>query len=429
MIATLLEQAARRTDGADAARKTDETTTLRLSGGRVVSAQSVLVDGVNLRVLRDGRVGTAGTTGDDPEDLLARALASAEGGEAVPLQFPGLARGPSVVTHVPRAATASVADLASLATMLRDRLAPDRAELEIVVERSLGSVEVANTAGANASWDVSLVTLALEAARVRDGRRFVTRAHLGSADLPSLPELEMVVAQVRQRLAWSERPAEVAAGRQNVLFLPSALPVLLVPVEQALTGREVLRGGSPLARRRGTPTFSAAVTLTDDPLAPARPGSRPFDDEGVPSKPLTLINAGVVEGLLYDLETAARVGTAPTGHGRRTTFGKPQPACSNVVLAPGEASFDQLLEAVGEGILVESLRGPFPVSAAGGTFAQVAGLAWKVANGEVQGLIPELTLAGNAHDLLARVALVGRDATWLGARSAPALVVEGVSVF
>ena len=77
MIATLLEQAARRTDGADMARKTDETTTLRLSGGRVVSAQSVLLDGVNLRVLREGRVGTAGTTGDDPEDLLARALASA----------------------------------------------------------------------------------------------------------------------------------------------------------------------------------------------------------------------------------------------------------------------------------------------------------------------------------------------------------------
>jgi PmbA protein len=429
MIATLLERAARRAAQADLVRKSDETTTLRLSGGRLVSAQSVVQSGVNLRVLVDGRIGIAGTTGTDAEDLLERAIQSAEGGDVVTLPLPGLAPRPAVVTHVPRAATATVSDLANLATMLRDRLAPERAELDIVVERSLGMVEVANTAGASAGYDVSLVTVLVEAARVREGRRIVTRAAVSGADLPSLPELELLVAQVRQRLLWSERNAEAVAGRQRVLFLPTALPVLLVPVEQALTGREVLRGGSPLARRRGTPTFSAEITITDDPLVPGRPGSRPVDDEGVPSRPLALVAGGVVEGLLYDLETAARVGTAPTGHGRRTIFGKPQPACSNVVVSPGTASWEDLLAAVGDGIVVERLRGPFPASAAGGTFAQSAALAWRVAGGQVQGLLPEVTVAGNAHDLLARVVLLGREAVWVGARSAPPLVIDGVSVF
>jgi len=429
MIAPLLELASRRATDADIVQKSDETTTLRFAAGRLVAASTTTHHGVNLRVVADARSGVAGSVGDDPEELLGRALAAAREGELSQLSLPRYTRLPAVLTHLPRAAAATVADLAQLGQMVRDRLGGERVELDLVVERVLGAVRVANTQGLNAGYDASRVTIAVEVSRIQDGRRVVVRSRISGADLPSLPEIERLTVELRRRLAWSERLAEATVGRQRIAFLPPALPVLLVPVEQALTGKAVLHGSSPLAHRRGSAVFSDLITLRDDPLAPARPGSRPLDDEGVASRVLTLVAGGVVEGLLYDLETAGRVGATPTGHGRRTTFGKPQPACTNVVLEPGETTWEDLLITVGDGVLLEGLRGPFPVNAAGGTFAQAASLAWQVSGGEIVGLLPELTVAGNAHDLLARVVAVGRDQIWLGARAAPPVVIDGVSVF
>jgi len=375
-------------------------------------------------------MGFAGTTADDLPALLETALASARNGEAASLTLPRpVLESPRVLTHSTRAATATVADLAAIGSMVRDRLSAERADLGILVQRSMGSVRVANTRGVDAGYDVTLVTLAVEAARIRDGRRVVIRGRVAGADLPPLAEIEGLVTRLRQRLAWAERDAEAPPGRQLVGFLPSAMPLLLLPVEQALLGKTVLQGSSPLGRRRGTRVFSELFTLRDDALLDGRPGSRPVDDEGVPSRPVFLVQAGQVEGFLYDLETATRVGTSPTGHGRRSTFAKPQPAFTNVVVEPGTASFEELLVAIGDGLLVEETRGSPRGNAVGGTFAQPAAVAWRVHGGEVLGLAQEVTVAGNAHDLLGRVVAVGREPTWIGSRSVPTLVVEGASVF
>jgi PmbA protein len=430
VIAPLIELAARRTTLADAALKTDETTTLRFAGGRLAGAATTWSQGVNLRVVAEGRMGFAGTTADDLPGLLETALASARNGEAASLTLPRpTPEPPRVLTHSARAATATLPDLIAIGTMVRDRLSAERADLAIMVRRSMGSVRVANTRGVDAGYDVTLVTLSVEAARIRDGRRVVLRGRVAGAELPSLPAIEGLVASLRQRLAWAERDAEASPGRQLVGFLPSALPVLLLPVEHALLGKTVLQGGSPLGRRRGTKVFSELFTLRDDPLLDGRPGSRPVDDEGVPSRGVSLVRAGQVEGFIYDLETATRVGASPTGHGRRSTFAKPQPALTNVIVEPGASSFEELLGAIGDGLLVEETRGSPRGNAVGGAFAQPASVAWRVRGGEVHGLAQEVTLAGNAHDLLGRVGAVGREPLWIGSRSAPPLVVEGASVF
>ena len=430
MILSLLEQAARRTDQADLAWKTDETTTLSFIAGRPASAMTSQGQGINLRVIVEGRQGIAGSTADAPGDLLDLAVDAARAGDPLTLLLPaGTAAFPAVITHSPRAATATIADLAGIAALLRDRLAAERAEVNITVERTLGSVHVANTDGLDAGYDISRVIVAIECNRLRDGRLITVPALLAAAELPTLLELERLVATVRQRLAWAERGADAVTGRQRVAFLPDAGAVLLAPVEQALLGKAALHGGSPLARRRGSRAFSETFTLHDDPLAAGRPGSRPVDDEGVPSQRLALVEGGSVEGFIYDLETASRVGVSPTGHGRRATFGKPHAAFSNIVVAAGDASWDEVLTAIGDGLLVQTLRGDGQGNVSGGAFARPASLAWRVESAEVTGLVPEVTVAGNAHDLLGRVVALGREVEWVGSRATPTIVVDGVSVF
>ena len=66
---------------------------MTFESGRLKSCAVTEETGVNLRVLADGRMGVAGTTADDADDLVARAVASAALGESVPIAFP--ARRPS----------------------------------------------------------------------------------------------------------------------------------------------------------------------------------------------------------------------------------------------------------------------------------------------------------------------------------------------
>ena len=80
-------------------------------------------------------------------------------------------------------------------------------------------------------------------------------------------------------------------------------------LEQALSGKTVLQGSSPLAGKVGEQLFDARFSIVDDPLTAGRPSSRPIDDECVPSRSTNLIATGAVGSFVYDLETAARART------------------------------------------------------------------------------------------------------------------------
>ena len=124
MIGTLLERAARRTQAADLTSKSDETLTLGFDGGRLKSAGRLQERGVNLRVVAGGRMGFAGTTDTEPEPLLEMALASAAVGEEVKIELPRPQPLPQVVTHYPRAAVATLEELAQLGQGIHDRPRP-----------------------------------------------------------------------------------------------------------------------------------------------------------------------------------------------------------------------------------------------------------------------------------------------------------------
>ena len=428
MIGPLLEQAARRASAADVVLKTDETLTLSFESGRLKSTGLAQERGCNLRVVADGRMGFAGSTGNDPDALLEAALASARVGEAVQLTLPGPAPLPKVRTHSPRTASATVAELVQLGQALASRLRQDDRQVNLTIERSVGSVQVANSAGANASYDVSLITIGAEIVRVSGDDVLIVGNHLAQCDFPALSELERFSEDILQRIAWAGQEAEAPAGSVPVIFCPEGLSVLLLPLQLAFQGKSVLQRVSPVADDVGKESFSRVFSLTDDPLLDGRSGSRPVDDEAVPSRVTRLVDRGVVREFIYDLETASRAHARPSGHGRRSTFGKPQAAYSNLVVAPGEAPLESLLRQVGDGLLVAELLGVGQGNVIGGAFSHPVALAYRVRDGEVIGRVRHAAVAGNAYDLLRQVIGVSSESRWLGSSSVPFLAVEGVSV-
>lgn len=428
MISRLLEQAGRRAEAADATLKTDETVTLLFEAGRLKSTSWSQEQGVNLRVLSGNRLGVAGSTAAEPSGVVEAALASAAIADPVDLLLPAPAPLPSVRTYSPAAAAASVSDLSALGQSLVERLSHDGWQVNVTVERSAGSVRVANSRGVEATYDVTAVSLAAEVTRVSGDDILMVGDFYAAADLPAEPVVASLAESIGRRVHWAEQAAPPPRGELPVLFTPAGSAALFLPIRQACQGKAVLQGVSPLGGRIGERAFDSSLSLVDDPWVPGAPGSRAIDDEGVVGRRLPLVKDGVIAGFIYDLETAARAGVPATGHARRTTFGKPQAAYSNLVLSPGDLTWDELVAKVHDGLIVDELIGVGQGNVIGGAFSHPVALAYRVSGGEVVGRVKDAAVAGNAYELLSRIAGLGREVEWRGSLAMPPMLLEGVSV-
>jgi PmbA protein len=439
VIEGLLDLARRRASGADALWRQVERASVAFEWDRLKAAGTAEEAGVNLRVRHRGRVGVAGMTGVGMASLLDRALASAELGERLDLAFPTSAPLPNVSTFFDRAAAASLDDFIRIGRGLLDRLARDGCRVNVALEREVSETRVANTAGAAGAYRTTGIAVSADVWRIAGDDVLVISDAFEGADLPSDDALDALVRSIDTRLAHALTIVAPPEGSLPVVFTPAGLSAVLLPITQGLSGKAVVQGISPLGQRVGEHVFDASFSLSDDPLVSGQPGSRPIDDECVPSRILPLVQGGVVKRFIYDLETAARAKTESTGHGQRGIFGKPVPAYTNLVLGmgPGDVGAQHaaplqfgggLLADIKDGLLVDELIGVGQGNVIGGAFSHPVALAYRVERGEITGRVKDAAVAGNVYDLLKRIGGFGNDARWTGSRWAPSLLLEGVSV-
>ena len=437
MIERLLDEARRRARGADAIWRSVESTSVSFDWGRLKAAGATEEAGIGLRVMKDGRVGTAGTTAVAATgELVDRALASADLGATVELALPAAAPLPDVPTHSDRAAGASLDDLIAIGRALLERLTRDGCQVSVAIGRDVSETRVANTAGAHAGYRTTAVSVSAEIWRFAGDDVLMIGDGWDGCDLPPEDHLDTLVRSITDRLERALRIVEPPEGALPVVFTPPGLAAILLPVTQALSGKAVLQGISPLVGRVGEQVFDPRFSVRDDPLRSGRAASRPIDDECVPSAPLPLVARGSVRSFIYDLETAARANTQSTGHGQRGIFSKPVPGYTNIIIGEeargkGEAVGELgggLLGDMQDGLVVDELIGVGQGNVISGAFSHPVALAYRVERGEITGRVKDAALAGNAYELLKKIGGFGNDDRWYGARHAPSLLLEGVSV-
>lgn len=428
-----LERVRGHSQGADALLRTERQLSLRFETGRLKESALREQTGLNLRLRTEGRVGFAGTTdlsaSDALDDLVARALASAGQADALELAWPPASPLQEVRTFDDAAAGLDVAALAALGRRVVEQLSRPGWQVGASVDRAVEEVVFANAAGQRFAYRSTAVSVAAEVTRVRGDDVLMAYDDVTACGVPGDGELDAVAARIVTRMERGERVVEPPEGKRPVLFTPSGSTCVLLPVRQALSGKTVLQGISPLGEKVGQQVFGAEFELEDDPLLAGRTGSRPADDEGVPSRRLPLVEHGVLRGFAYDLETAARAGVASTGHGRRGTFGKPGIAYANLLVRSGDADEAALLREVGHGLVVEDLIGVGQGNVVSGAFSHPVALAYRVDGGEITGRVKDAAVAGNAYDLLKRIRRVGREGKWIGgSRLVPPIVLDAVNV-
>ncbi|MEE9201932.1 MAG: TldD/PmbA family protein [Dehalococcoidia bacterium] len=158
-----------------------------------------------------------------------------------------------------------------------------------------------------------------------------------------------------------------------------------------------------LGRRFG----GSHLNVVDGAAIPGLRGSYSYDDEASPATRTYLIREGVLVGRLHSRETAARMGEAPTGNARAIDYRFPPIVrMTNTIIEPGQASLDDLLEGIKEGVYARNWYGG---TTSMEMFTFSSGEAFMVRNGRVAEPVRPVVLSGNVFTTLENIDAIGND--------------------
>lgn len=159
----------------------------------------------------------------------------------------------------------------------------------------------------------------------------------------------------------------------------------------------------------GTKFGEKFVNIYDTGLDLGARGYLKYDDEGVATEKTDLIQDGILVGRLHTRETAAKLGERPTGNARALNYTF-APICRmrNTCIAPGQASFEDMLQRVKLGVYV---KGSYGGETNGEMFTFSAGEGYMIRDGRLAELVRDVNLTGNVFTTLANIDMVGKDFT------------------
>jgi PmbA protein len=432
---SLLNAAATKFDQVEVYRIESESHPVSFESNKLKEIMRRDTSGVALRVIDDGRVGFTSTTNVAREgELVDLAATLVPFGAKAEFSFPAPTEYPTVDivdAAVPQVSQQSMIDTGQ---GVIERLMDEWPDLlcDARLGWATGKGRIMNSAGIDEEYDQTSYYCSLGAQLIRGTDMLNVWAGYGSSHLFGDDELDRLVQTVRRSLRWSKETALATAntGDLPVIFTPRGVgATLLHPLLSGFDGKNVANGSSPLGERWGEKIVDERISIYDNPLISGASGSRPFDDEGVASRRLGLIENGVAGGPLLDLQTAGQIGKTSTGAAGRGIASTPSPSSSIIDIAAGDTHFDDMIAGIKEGLVIEELLGAGQGNELGGDFRANVSLGYKIENGEIVGRVKDTMISGNVYKVLSQVEHVGDSSDWVfGSMRSPALQCLGVEV-
>ena len=223
----------------------------------------------------------------------------------------------------------------------------------------------------------------------------------------------------------------LSSGVYDVVLAPTVAGELLeYSLAPAFSALNILEGRSRLKGKLGEVVFNDAVTLLDDPSLDLAMGTRPFDDEGIPTSRKPVVEKGVFRAVLHSYYTARRMGVSPTGNGiRQHAAASPTPRFTNLVLSPGKGSLEDFTRDVARGVVIYEVIGHWMSNPITGAVKATVTHGALVEAGNVVKPIKGVVIGGDIYEWLSsKLAGVGSDLEVIGTLATPSLWIRGVKV-
>lgn len=360
-------------------------------------------------------------------------------------------RAVAMARHVPEDAHCGLADPDQLATELADiddfdpsePTAEDLIALAAQAEDAARAVAgVTNSEGADAGWSATEIALVTSTgfAQARHASRHSVGVSVLAGDGTAmerdydyattvyggdLPDAAAIGRSAGEKAVRRLNPQKVSTQQVPVIFDPRVANSILGHLSGAINGASVARGTTFLKDAMDSQIFADGITVTDDPHRRRGLRSKPFDGEGVATRPMNVIEDGRLTTWFLDCRSARQLGLTTTGHASRGTSSPPSPSPSNLYMAPGTVSPDDLMAAVGTGLYVTELIG-MGVNGVTGDYSRGCSGFW-IEDGKPVFPVSELTIAGNLKDMFKAITPAD-DLEFKYGTNAPTLRIDGMTV-
>lgn len=231
----------------------------------------------------------------------------------------------------------------------------------------------------------------------------------------------------------------VATQRCPVVFPAETARGLMGNLLAAADGDSIYRNASMFSGQLGEQVAGENITMIDDGTmvfdrALANGGSvrvggfgtAPFDGDGLPTRRTVVVERGILKALMLNTYTARKLSMQSTGKASRGLAGAPGIGGGNYYLEPGDATPEEIIAGVPNGLYVLQTMGQ-GVNLVTGDFSVGASGLW-IEGGELAYPVEQITIAGNLKDIFRNVSAIGNDLEFRGSGAVPTLRVEGMTI-
>lgn len=218
-----------------------------------------------------------------------------------------------------------------------------------------------------------------------------------------------------QRTLKKINPRKIETGKYTVIIENRSASRIAQPIYQALLGSSLYQKQSFLAGKQNSLISSKILTVVDDPLIPAGPASRLFDDEGLAAVKRPIIEKGILKNYYID-----------TYYGKKLKMNPTTGSSSNIIFSPGEKSLDEMIASVKKGILITGFIGGNCNGSTGDFSYGFEG--FYIEDGAVAFPVNEMNISGNMNKFWFSLVGLGNDIRENESLRIPSLMFENADL-
>ncbi|MDO5145361.1 MAG: TldD/PmbA family protein, partial [bacterium] len=386
-----------------------ESFSVMTAEGEILEYKSNATRGLGFRGVKNGKMGYAGTEAFDDEAIAQLVKGVVESAELCEDTSPvflydGKGEAPQIDLSNPVLNEIAPQDKIDRVLAMEKVVKAYDPRVDKSTDNTLrtthGSVRIVNSYGMDRSYTMDVCSM-FGMASAKEGERVSTGYYGAMGRSMTKLDAKRIGTEAAKRAVEGLSAEAIPSGKYRVVIANEAMVDLLETFCGIFSAEVAQKGLSLLSGRVGEQIAAPCVTLVDDPLMEDGMASRPFDDEGVPSAKHTLVENGVFRTFLHNLKTAHKDGVETTGNAGKASYDAPvRVEPSNLYLAAGKRAFDEMLESIGEGVVITGVSGLHAgANAVSGDFSLLSkGYTFK--NGKREKSVEQITLAGNFYELL-----------------------------
>lgn len=244
-------------------------------------------------------------------------------------------------------------------------------------------------------YGIQLVAIAEENGEMVRDHDYSVAHH--AEDLRSPADVGRIAAERTVASLNAVQPGSCVAP---VVFDKRIANFLLGAFVSAINGNALIHHKTKLADKMGQRIFPETITIVDEPHVKRWLGSDTFDADGLPRKPITLAEDGVLKNWIFSVSSANEMNQKNGTSYRSTSHGG---GLTNVFMKNGNRTVADLMADIKSGFYVTGLMGT-KIDMATGDFSTGA-QGFKIENGKRAGPVHEMTIGGDIYEMFSRLAL------------------------